>query len=287
MEEAGSVTASEAQENGLTLFGKRLAAALIVFSDQKDAAFNNSLARSKARMQGAKRNPTHEFHPRYNSRVYMQDAYNTKWTDEEFSRLQAEMNSVLTRVTTLDGKYSFLDKQLISSEPSIRVQRVFHGTKSFTNGIHTLLREFAPLQATDNGYFGAACYFTPDLDYALKFATPTSPQDEQLKPGAQLLPLDPKRLYHVVLVCDVQYANPFPVMDACAFKGSSLAPGHDAHVAVVKFPTDPQAADAVPFQSSSEWRRCEADVTRRPVAEVAISDISAIIVRAVLVFDAQ
>ena len=65
-----------------------------------------------------------------------------------------------------------------------------------------------------------------------------------------------------------------------------FAAGHDAHVAVVKYPQDPNLADARPFGSSAEWAAAEARMTTRPLAEIAINDPSCVTVRAVLIFEA-
>ena len=147
-----------------------------------------------------------------------------------------------------------------------------------------LCGDFAQLKTTDVGFFGSGLYFSPDLDFVLKFATPCG-ADKAPAPFGGLKLRDDKR-YRVVLACDVQYGNPYPVLDAAEFNGQPFAAGHDAHVAVVKYPQDPNLADAQPFGSSAEWAAAEARMTTRPLAEIAINDPSCVTVRAVLIFEA-
>ena len=180
----------------------------------------------------------------------------------------------------------------------VRIQRVFHGVRSLAMAHAILCGDFAALQTTDVGFFGSGLYFSPDLDYVLKYATSCGADTAPAPFGG--LKLEGGKSYRVVLACDVQYGNPYPVLCVSEFtvrkpaansndetwESLPFAAGHDAHVAVVKYPQDPNLADARPFGSSAEWAAAEARMTTRPLAEIAINDPSCVTVRAVLIFEA-
>ena len=205
--------------------------------------------------------------------------------------LDEEEAAVLERVTLpASTAVRFLDPGLVGADadPRIRIQRVFHGVPSLAVA-HSILRgDFAALQKIDTGYYGAGLYFTPDLDYALKYARAKFLRLNELKSDADAfsgLGLDADQTYRVVLACDVQYGNPFPTTST-AFADRPLVSGHDAHVAVVKYPLQADLGDAKPFESHVEWAAADCDTNGRPLIEVVINEPSCVLVRALLIFEA-
>ncbi|EGD81501.1 TKL protein kinase [Salpingoeca rosetta] len=258
-----------AQEHPRTPFGHRLSRVAITWCDQKLVAFNGALHRNTTRYRGHLTSASHPFAPKYDH-----DTLTGQATD-------AEERALLERVTCV-GVYSMLDPTLLQQDPPIRIQRVFHGVRSFDAVVGILGGDFAQLQRTDGGWFGAGLYFTPDLDYAFAYTHP-----RQVKPSRRNVPADlrclnltPGKLYRLVLACDVMYGNPYPVLDL-HLKGRPLMAGHDAHVSVVDF-TKGNIVAAQPFQTHAQWSQGD----KKPAAEIMITDPSCVLVRAILVFDA-
>ena len=267
--EAGGVTEKEGNNNPLSPFGHRIAAAAAVYCEQKDAAFNGALHRNEARLKGHMAGGSqHPFAPKYDTG-------------------DGERVAVLERVTLPAGqRYGLLNASevgMADADPRVRIQRVFHGVPSLAVAHAILCGDFAALQKNDEGFFGTGFYFSPDLDHVLMYATPCGADTAPAAFGG--LKLKGGKRYKVVLACDVQYGNPYPVLKKSEFKGQPFAAGHDAHVAVVKYPQE-DLADAQPFGSSAEWAAAEARMTTRPLAEIAINDPSCVTVRAVLIFEA-
>ena len=198
--------------------------------------------------------------------------------------------AVLERVTLPAGQmYGLLNASEVGrpdADPRVRIQRVFHGVPSLAVAHAILCGDFAALQKNDRGFYGAGFYFTPDLDYALKYAGPSLFEAGGVPNGFRGLGLTAGKKYKAVLACDVQYGNPYPVLDAAEFRGKPFAPGHDANVAVVQPPID-DLAESKPFDSSHEWAATGDAVPRRALAEIVINDPSCVTVRAILVFEAD
>ncbi|EGD72701.1 TKL protein kinase, variant [Salpingoeca rosetta] len=289
LRQAGGRTAR--QPDLLGPFGRKVAAAGITWCDQKLAAFNGAVHRNKTRFRGHLRNTSHPFAPKYRHD-----------TSTGFATLEEE-RYVLEQVT-MARHYKMLDLQQLFANPQLRIQRVFHGVKSFDAAVGILGSDFARLRMTDDGWFGAGLYFTPDLDYALAFTQECDGAD--VPADLQLPHLKSGKSYRIVLACDVQYGNPYPVtkhsvhpqatsherMQASnsfyTFRNKPLVAGHDAHVAVVDFQrvsgdNDDNVDNVRPFDSYKDWEHPDAN----PVAEILLSDPSCVLVRAVLVFDAE
>ncbi|EGD72752.1 serine/threonine protein kinase [Salpingoeca rosetta] len=281
LRQAGGRTAR--QPDLLGPFGRKVAAAVITWCDQKLAAFNGAMHRNKTRFRGHLTSTSHPFAPKYE-------------VDDTGAATNAEEKAVLDRVTTKTGHYRLLDASLMKQDPPLRVQRVFHGVNSFDAVVGILGGDFAPLQKTDIGWFGAGPYFTPDLDYALEYAHDCDGAD--VPADLRFLQLTPGEVYRIVLVCDVTYGNPYPVTKNSlhpmvqstaedklpterwqTFAGLPLVAGHDAHIAVTAF--DSKSVDYVPpFDTHADWSQ----PGEKPVAELVISDTSCALVRAVCVF---
>ncbi|EGD72716.1 serine/threonine protein kinase [Salpingoeca rosetta] len=272
--QAGGRTAAETDP--LIPFGYNVHAAAITWCDQKLAAFNGAIDGSKARYRNHLADITHTFSPKYGRH------------GPEFTR---EEDYVVARVTR-QSHYDLLDTSLMTRDPQIRLQRVFHGVKNFGAAIDILGGDFARLTDTalatfitkqrfvPADWYGAGFYFTPDLDYALAYTRPctySSSKHHDLK----CMNLRSGKEYRVVLVCDIQYANPYPVLGV-NLSGLPLRAGHDAHVAVVDF-TSGDIDDGKPFGTFKQWD----EPGHIPVAEIAIDDPACVLVRAILVFDAE
>eukprot|EP00043_Microstomoeca_roanoka_P019235 m.214051 g.214051 ORF g.214051 m.214051 type:complete len:989 (-) comp16961_c0_seq17:507-3473(-) len=245
---------------------KSLAAGLVVQSEAKDASFNGCIQRCQIRFCGHLASDTHPFFPTYN-------------VDSNGQATNPEELAVLQHVALAAGHkspYRVLDPSLLTDH-SVRVQRVFHGVASSASVIGILAGDFAHLQKVDCGWYGAGLYFTPDLNYAMAYAHACKPEQDHL--DMLMLDLDETKKYRFVLACDVVYGNPKPILAVEDFAGMPLAPGHDAHVAVVNFTTG-SIKKATPFSSFKAWRG------KRTVAEIAVSDPSCVLVRAVLIFKA-
>ncbi|EGD76860.1 serine/threonine protein kinase [Salpingoeca rosetta] len=302
LHQAGGRTAQE--RDPLNPFGHRLARVAITWDEQKLAAFNSAIHRNDCRYRGHLSNMSHAFAPRY--------AFdpNTKHV------LDDEERAVLHRVT-MPGVYSMLEPHRAQRSPFLRIQRVFHGVRDLGAITGILGGDFARLQKTDPGWFGAGVYFTPDLDYALAYTQAcsltgnNSGVSDKDEPGLSNfvagLKLAPDKLHRVVLACDVQYGNPYPVthdsfhpaVEATAFPtppatptsreeqpppwksfgGRPLIGGHDAHVAVVNFSSG-DVEHATPFLSHAEWGKGAA------VSEIVVDEPQCMLVRAILVFEA-
>eukprot|EP00043_Microstomoeca_roanoka_P009710 m.92479 g.92479 ORF g.92479 m.92479 type:complete len:1086 (-) comp14669_c0_seq2:328-3585(-) len=261
--------AATACQNVVAPFVRPLVAAAIAICPVKNVAFHGCMQRNITRYRGKDSSPWHPFKPKYDL-------------------CDAEQKAVLDWVThhsgPLGSPYRMLDENLVAQDPPIRIQRVFHGVKSYAAVIGILGGDFAQLQSTDAGWYGAGFYFTPDLDYALAYAyqDPADPA-EPIPSELEGLNLVYGRKYRLVLVCDVQYGNPYPVlqrMPGTSGDGAPLKGGHDAHVAVVNF-TSGHINDALPFDSCKEWRQA----TNKPVAEIVVNDPSCVLLRGVLVFE--
>ena len=280
LSEAGGETEGQVTSSPMSPFGKQVAGAAVVHCEQKNAAFNGALQRNEARLKGHMTSTAgdHPFAPKYEH-----DPSN------DGQALDEEEAAVLERVTLpASTAVRFLDPGLVGADadPRIRIQRVFHGVPSLDVAHAILCGDFAALQTTDAGYFGSGLYFTPDLDYALRYADPSLLEVTSLPEAFGGVGLRVGHRYQVVLACDVQYGNPYPVLDADECNGQPFTPGHDAHVAVVRSPRGEELTAVKPFASSEEWAEAEGDVTTRPLAEIAINDPSCVTVRAVLVFEA-
>ncbi|EGD79264.1 TKL protein kinase [Salpingoeca rosetta] len=263
--EAGGCSGDEATAAPLQPFGKTVAGVAVVQCSQKNAAFNGAVHRNQTRYLGHTSSANHPFHPKYKI-----DTATGVPTD-------AEEAAVLARVTLHPAgasPYKVLDQTMMQPDVRLRLQRVFHGVPSFAVAMSILGGDFAQLQKTDNGWYGAGFYFTPDLDYALEYSDACRDVPAELKK----MKLPAGKQFRVVLVCDVQYGNPYPVRDAATFNGKPLVGAHDAHVAVVDFSTG-SVVDAKPIKSS-QW------ASKRTAAEVVINDPSCVLVRGILVFEA-
>ncbi|EGD80479.1 TKL protein kinase [Salpingoeca rosetta] len=260
--EAGGRSSDEATA---APFGKTVAGVAVVQCSQKNVAFNGSLHRNQTRYLGHMSCANHPFHPKY------------QIDPATGAPTNAEEAAVLARVTLHPAgasPYKVLDQTMMQPDVRLRLQRVFHGVPSFAVAMSILGGDFAQLQKTDNGWYGAGFYFTPDLDYALEYSDACRDVPAELKK----MKLPAGKQFRVVLVCDVQYGNPYPVRDAATFNGKPLVGGHDAHVAVVDFSSG-SVVDAMPIKSS-QW------ASKRTAAEVVINDPSCVLVRGILVFEA-
>ncbi|EGD77523.1 serine/threonine protein kinase [Salpingoeca rosetta] len=258
-----------AEQNPREPFGRTLCRVAITWCDQKLVAFNGALHRNTTRYRGHLTSAGHPFAPKYDH-----DTTTGQATD-------AEERAVLERVTRV-GVYSMLDPSLLPKDPPLRIQRVFHGVGSFDAVLGILGGDFAQLQKTDKGWYGAGFYFTPDLDYARAYAQPcnVSADHDNVPADLRCLNLEPGKPYRIVLACDVMYGNPYPVLDL-HLNGKPLAGGHDAHVAVVDF-TSGKVKAAQPFETHSQWTQGD----NVPAAEIVVTDPSCVLVRAILVFEA-
>ncbi|EGD79230.1 hypothetical protein PTSG_09951 [Salpingoeca rosetta] len=250
LEEAGGPTANEAP---LRPFRQTLAGVSIFWGD--DPAFYSALKKRKTRYKGFLSTKGHKFAPKYTF-------HGQRPTDPK-------LDQVLQRVTMPGVHYNMLDSSLAKDDPPVRIQRVFHGVRSIDAAKSISTGGFARLQTTDSGWFGAGIYFTPDLDYALQYAGGASFHHGHFPS----LRLSPHKRYHIVLACDIQYANPYPVLRRAGFEGKMLQAGHDAHVVVVG-----KGGSPLP---DSQWSQQNA-----PVAEIVIDQMDQALVRAVLFFEA-
>ncbi|EGD75836.1 TKL protein kinase [Salpingoeca rosetta] len=263
--EAGGRSSDEATAAPLQPFGKTVAGVAVVQCSQKNAAFNGAVHRNQTRYRGHMSSANHPFHPKY------------QMGQATGAPINAEEAAVLARATLHPAgasSYKVLDPAMMQPDVHLRLQRVFHGVPSFAVAMSILGGDFAQLQKTDNGWYGAGFYFTHDLDYALEYTK----KCKDVPPELQHLNLPAGKQFRVVLVCDVQYGNPYPVPDAVTFNGKPLVGGHDAHVAVVDFSTGSKA-DAFPL-APTEW------ASKRTAAEIVINDPSCVLVRGILVFEA-
>ncbi|EGD76964.1 serine/threonine protein kinase [Salpingoeca rosetta] len=268
LDEAGGRTSREKAEHP---FGRHVAGAAIVHSDVKNTAFNGVIQRDQARFKGNTTTAHHVFRPKYQ-------------LDQNGHPKNKEMKHVLGYVCKLGGMSNFKYHLLNQDQSNVRIQRVFHGVPSLEAAVGILGGEFAQLQTTDQGWYGSGFYFTPDLEYALAYARPC--------PGSKVpkelhgLKLDGKGTFNVVLVCDVVYGNPYPVIDL-QHVGKTLVAGHDAHVVVTDF-TKQDVQQAKPFRSHSDWTKKQKvggkKVSARPVSEIVVNTPDAVLVRAILIF---
>ena len=277
VQEAGGRTGAEASD-ALVLFGHRVAGVAIVHCKQKASSFYGMQCRNEARYRGSVTSDAHPFKPQYSVDT------------GTGAPVDAEERAILCRVTgfpvTQDAAvmgthpYRVLDAAMAGGDPHIRVQRVFHGARDLKTAVSILASDFASLRKTDAGWYGAGLYFTPDLDYALQYtgrfgatggsgSVPTEVQHMKLQAGKE---------YRAVLVCDVMYANPMPVLDNSTYHGMPLASGHDSHVAVVDFSSD-GIGDATPL-NRSQWS------SKRTAAEIVVEDPSCVLVRGILILEA-
>ncbi|EGD82226.1 TKL protein kinase [Salpingoeca rosetta] len=287
---AGGRTAAE--PNPLCPFGRMLCRVAITWCEQKLVAFNGALHRNNTRYRGHLTSAGHPFAPKY-----AHDTLTGQATD-------AEERAVLERVTrsgrpgvynVLDTSrlYNMLDANCVDKDPPIRLQRVFHGVRSLEAVVGILGGDFAQLQ-TQGAKFGAGCYFTPDLDYALAYTSRCRPSHSS-PPELHCLKLEPGKAYRVVLACDVMYGNPYPVTHKSlhltrrhdperkwrSFRDQPLISRHDAHVAVIDF-TSGDIRHSQPFHPHTQWDQGG----NVPAAEIVVTDPSCVLVRAVLVFEA-
>ncbi|EGD82039.1 serine/threonine protein kinase, variant [Salpingoeca rosetta] len=281
-----------AQQNPLCPFGRTLCCVAITWCEQKLVAFNGALHRNNTRYRGHLTSAGHPFAPKY-----AHDTLTGQATD-------AEERAVLERVTrsgrpgvynVLDTSrlYNMLDANCVDKDPPIRLQRVFHGVRSLEAVVGILGGDFAQLQ-TQGAKFGAGCYFTPDLDYALAYTSRCRPRHSS-PPELHCLKLEPGKAYRVVLACDVMYGNPYPVTHKSlhptrrhdperkwrSFRDQPLISRHDAHVAVIDF-TSGDIRHSQPFHPHTQWDQ-GGNVS---AAEIVVTDPSCVLVRAVLVFEA-
>ncbi|EGD73869.1 TKL protein kinase [Salpingoeca rosetta] len=275
--EAGGRSSDEATANPLQPFGKTVVGVAVVQCSQKNAAFNGAVHRNQTRYRGHMSSANHPFHPKY----ALQMGEDGKLLPSGIP-VNAEKSAVLARVTlhpppttaatASAPPYKLLDQFMMQPDVRLRLQRVFHGVPSFAVAMSILGGDFAQLQKLDAGWYGAGFYFTPDLDCALEYSrachdVPDVLRNLNLPAGKQL---------RVVLVCDVQYGNPYPVLNT-SFNGKPLVRTHDAHVAVVNFSTG-NILHAKPLKSS-KW------ASKRTAAEIVINDPSCVLVRGILVFE--
>eukprot|EP00043_Microstomoeca_roanoka_P014944 m.148931 g.148931 ORF g.148931 m.148931 type:complete len:838 (-) comp16148_c0_seq1:682-3195(-) len=264
--EAGGRTAREVVT---CPFGRDLAAAMLAESPITQLQFQASLERNIARFAGnLRRWKHHAFRP----------MYSMKGQSMENPDERKILEYVTLHPSSKASPYRVLDKSLLQQDPPIRVQRVFHGVKSFDAAEGILSGGFAHLQTTDAGAIGAGCYFTPDLDYALGYAGGCY-GGPKLPHSFRCLKLKPTIKYRIVLVCDIQYGNPYPVLNAASCRGKPLKSGHDAHVAVVDFSCS-NASQAKPLTCLRQWK------STRKAAEIVLNDPSCVLVRGVLIFRA-
>eukprot|EP00043_Microstomoeca_roanoka_P010034 m.95506 g.95506 ORF g.95506 m.95506 type:complete len:527 (-) comp14770_c0_seq1:199-1779(-) len=260
LHEAGGRTANE---QDVRPFGYDLVAAGITTCDVKNVTFHGCYQRNLTRYRGKEKDPTHLFKSRHDPN-------------------NAEETAVLDHVTTA-GHYRMLGEDPAAGSPFIRIQRVFHGVHTFSAVTGILSGDFAQLQIVDSGWYGSGFYFTPDLDYALGYAFPCSAQPDTLPAELQGSQIHLGTSYQIVLVCDVQYGNPYPMLQRVrSTDGVPLKGGHDAHVAVSDF-TSGDIQQAEPFASCAEWRQNG----KKPVAEIVVNDPSCVVVRGFLVFKAK
>ncbi|EGD77514.1 hypothetical protein PTSG_08612 [Salpingoeca rosetta] len=269
-----------AEQNPREPFGRTLCRVAITWCDQKLVAFNGALHRNTTRYRGHLTSASHPFAPKYDHDTTTGQA------------TVAEERAVLERVTRV-GVYSMLDPSLLPKDPPLRIQRVFHGVGSFDAVLGILGGDFAQLQKTDKGWYGAGFYFTPDLDYACAYAQPctVSADHDNVPPDLHCLNLEPGKSYRIVLACDVMYGNPYPVKQTSvhpmlqaipvqqlptprwrSFIGLPLVAGHDAHVAVVDF-TSGKVKAALPFETHSQWTQGD----NVPAAEIVVTDPSCVL----------
>ncbi|EGD81980.1 hypothetical protein PTSG_11903 [Salpingoeca rosetta] len=246
---------------------KQLAAVAITWNPQSLSAFMNTIEATRGRYRGNLTDPRHKFAPRYLHDVHQ----NGRAIDEE-------ERAVLARVTA-NTYYNVLDPGLLDQDPPVRLQRVFHGVMSFEAVVGILAGDFVQLKSTDDGWYGAGIYFTPDIEYALAFTEVC--RGHNVPNDLSVLNLNPNASYRVVLACDVVYGNPYPVLNGKC-KGQPLKIGHDAHVAVVDFSSG-DFRKAGPFASHRLWRIA----SKPPVAEIVVANGVSSRVRAVLVFEAS
>ncbi|EGD80430.1 TKL protein kinase [Salpingoeca rosetta] len=260
--EAGGRSSHEATANPLHLFGTTLVGVAVVQCSQKNAAFNGAVHRNLDRYRGHMSSANHPFHPKY------------QMDQTTSAPAHPEEAAVLARVTLHPAgasPYKVLDQTMMQPDVRLRLQRVFHGVPSFAVAMSILGGDFAQLQNLDAGWYGAGFYFTPDLDYALRYTR----RCKDVPPELRKMKLPAGKQFRVVLVCDVQYGNPYPVLGT-SFNGKALVGGHDAHVAVVNFNSG-NIGDAKPIKSS-KW------ASKRTAAEIVINDPSCVLVRGILVF---
>ena len=272
MTDAGGRTSTDAglKKGKLTPFGYSVAAVVLVSCLRSCIAFCNSRQQLIARYTGCFEKESSPFQPQY------------KINEESRMPENESERAVLSHVTGFPepsqngpAPYRILQTHRVPGGPPVRIQRVFHGVRDLDAAVSIITGGFAPLRKIDGGWYGARFYFTPDLDYALKYARSFPLDNEHPLPKClSHLSVTPGR-YRVVLASDVMYASPMPVLNM-EFYGQPLAPGHDAHVAVVKMPSESNE-EAVPLDPR-DWS------STRTAAEVVIDCSSCVKVRSILLF---
>ncbi|EGD83238.1 TKL protein kinase [Salpingoeca rosetta] len=253
----------------------RLRDAALVISHVKNAAFNGAVMRNRI-MVRCKCDGQREDLPRP---FPVQDM-----ASEHHSSPQeiALLSYATMHPHALNSPYHFLcvPSPNDALHVNLRIQRAFCGLPSFEAAVAILSGDMSHLVPKDGGWMGHGFYVTPDLDFALESAVPIAVKDRDLPRTLERWRLSRFPCCQLVLLCDVVYTNPFPMLSEAQVDGEKLMPGHDAHVAVVNMATKP-ASNARPFASVEDWQ-AEGGC---PAVQLVLHDGASVLPHALLVFE--